>query len=181
MTSVMEAAGEGRERISAIGFAGYSDSGKTTLIARLAAWFEEKGIRTAVIKHDAHGHYKEAADTDSSKFVEGGASGVVVISPEEVRIRERGAFSIPEIVHRIRDRYELFLIEGFKTEGHDKMAVFRTPEQAGIMDVIMPPVAAWVTDHAEYAGRSPDVPVFGLNDIESIAEFICKRYNLTAP
>ena len=57
-----------------IGFTGYSNSGKTRLISRLVSYLALTNIRCAVVKHDAHGHYKEAKDSDSAQFIEAGAA-----------------------------------------------------------------------------------------------------------
>ena len=50
-----------------LGFAGYSGSGKTTLIEKLIPQLEKMGIRTAVIKHDAHGLRFDAEGKDSQR------------------------------------------------------------------------------------------------------------------
>ena len=72
-----------------IGFAGYSGSGKTTLVAKLIVEMKQRGYRIAVMKHDAHGHYKEAAGTDSTTFVESGADAVVTLSPNGIHVFEQ--------------------------------------------------------------------------------------------
>ncbi|WP_238590729.1 molybdopterin-guanine dinucleotide biosynthesis protein B [Paenibacillus beijingensis] len=163
--------------INAIGFAGFSNSGKTTLITRLAAWYEGRGIRVAVIKHDAHGHYKELPGTDSSKFIASGASSVVVVSPEETRIYERQSIGLQERLKRMEGQYDLVLIEGFKTDSHDKIAVFRSPEQAGVVSLLSPPAIAWAAEDPAHAG-SAKVPIYSINDIEGIACFISNRFSL---
>ncbi|UUZ79969.1 molybdopterin-guanine dinucleotide biosynthesis protein B [Paenibacillus sp. P26] len=163
---------------NAIGFAGFSGSGKTTLISRLTARFGEQGIRVAVIKHDAHGHYKEVPGTDSALFAASGASAVVVISPEEALIRERERVSLEQMLERLDHRYDLILIEGFKQGSHDQIAVFRTEEQAEILSAVpRPPVACAVGDlpHAESSGG---VPVYSIDDIEGLARFIAERFHL---
>ena len=51
-----------------IGFAGYSGQRKNNLVAKLIVEMKRRGYRIAVMKHDAHGHYKEAAGTDSTNL-----------------------------------------------------------------------------------------------------------------
>ena len=57
-----------KKTVSVLGFAGYSGSGKTTLIEKLIPLLEQKGIRTAVIKHDAHGLRFDTEGKDSRRF-----------------------------------------------------------------------------------------------------------------
>lgn len=74
-----------------IGFAGYSGSGKTTLITKLVIEMKRRGKRIAVLKHDAHGHYKEASGTDSTIFAQSGAEAVVTISIDSIHVYEKNA------------------------------------------------------------------------------------------
>ncbi|MGF9711867.1 molybdopterin-guanine dinucleotide biosynthesis protein B [Paenibacillus naphthalenovorans] len=156
-----------------IGFTGYANSGKTTLIRRLTEHYEAKGMSVAVIKHDGHGHYKEAADTDSARFIQSGASASIVISPDAVRTYERRMMPLSDMIETLQERYQYIFVEGFKCEPHAKIAVFRTEEQADIVISLPVPPVAWVTtDVALAEHRVPDCPVFQPDDIESIACFI---------
>ncbi|MCZ8518015.1 MULTISPECIES: molybdopterin-guanine dinucleotide biosynthesis protein B [Paenibacillus] len=158
-----------------IGLAGWSNSGKTTLLAKLAGLLEEQGVRVAVIKHDAHGHYKEEDGADSTSFVRAGASAVIVVSPDAVRTYERRRTGLQETVERLQESglYDYVLVEGFKKELHDKIALFRTPSEAGILRELSPQPLAWVTPDAGAAGFPPaGVPVFHPDDVRGIACFV---------
>lgn len=155
-----------------IGFAGYSNSGKTTLIRRLTEYYEAGGVKVAVIKHDGHGHYKEVPDTDSSQFIESGATASIVISPDAVRTYERRELSLSDVIENLLGKIHIIMVEGFKREPHAKIAVFRTEEQAEIVRSLTEPPIAWVTADLRLASNVPDVPVFHPDDIESIARFI---------
>ncbi|AFC28839.1 molybdopterin-guanine dinucleotide biosynthesis protein B [Paenibacillus mucilaginosus 3016] len=164
--------------MTVIGLAGWSDSGKTTLLVKLAGVLEGQGVRVAVIKHDAHGHYKEAEGADSTRFAQAGASAVVVVSPEAVRTYERRRSGLGEALDALRagGRYELVLVEGFKEEHHDKIAVFRTAEQARILSVLSRPPIAWVTPDEGTAGNRPEgLPVFHPDEVSGIADWIRSR------
>lgn len=162
-----------------IGFAGYANSGKTTLIRRLTEHLEAGGMKVAVIKHDGHGHYKEAPDTDSAQFIQSGASASIVISPDAVRTYERRIMPLSDMIEGLKGRYGLIIVEGFKREAHAKIAVFRTEEQAEIVRSLQVPPIAWVTTDSGLAAQSaPGCPVFHPDEIESIASFI-ETYNDT--
>lgn len=64
--------------IPTLGIAGFSDSGKTTLICGLIKVLKEKGVRTAVIKHDVHGISEDDENKDTGRFREAGACGVIL-------------------------------------------------------------------------------------------------------
>ncbi|MFD0695815.1 molybdopterin-guanine dinucleotide biosynthesis protein B [Paenibacillus sp. GCM10027628] len=152
-----------------IGFAGYSNSGKTTLIAKVVIEFQRRGYRVAVMKHDAHGHYKEAAGADSTTFVQAGADAVVTISPEAVRVYERKEMPLLQEQLLAFADYDFVFIEGFKKEKHPKIAVFRTIEQSEIIQVLDPPPLAIVTD-LEFAAAG--IPTFHLDDVEAVSRYI---------
>jgi molybdopterin-guanine dinucleotide biosynthesis protein len=65
-------------RIPTMGIAGFSDSGKTTLICVMIKVLKEKGIRTAVIKHDVHGISEDDGNKDTGRFRQAGACGVIL-------------------------------------------------------------------------------------------------------
>ncbi len=52
-----------------LGFAGWSGSGKTTLIERLLPALKERGLLTAVIKHDVHGLKRNSGNADGGSAV----------------------------------------------------------------------------------------------------------------
>ena len=117
-----------------IGLAGYSDSGKTTLLSKLVVEMKCRGHRVAVMKHDAHGHYKEAAGADSTAFVEAGADVVVTVSPGAVHVYEQKSYHALEEQLNAYRHLDYIFIEGFKREKHPKIAIYRTIEQSKILD-----------------------------------------------
>ncbi|WP_282936703.1 molybdopterin-guanine dinucleotide biosynthesis protein B [Paenibacillus sp. RC67] len=156
-----------------IGFAGFSDSGKTTLISRLVGYYHEQGIRAGVIKHDAHGHYKEAVGSDSSLYIEAGAAATVVVSPESYVVFRRESKSLKQMVDALQsNKLDLILVEGFKKERHDQIALFRYSEQADIIHHLPKPPVAVVAPKELKEHISGNIPFFDPEDIASIAEFI---------
>ncbi len=155
-----------------IGFAGYSGSGKTTLISRIVPLFHARGRKVAVIKHDAHGHYKEAAGADSTLFQKAGADAVVTISPhcvhhyvkqEDVRLKD----VLASLAHM-----DYIFVEGFKTEDHPKLAVLRSRDQASIIEALDPKPLAIV---AAFPFSYADVPVLNFHETEAIVGLIESR------
>lgn len=154
-----------------LGFAGYSNSGKTTLLAKLVIEMTRRGHRIAVMKHDAHGHYKEAEGADSTAFVQAGAEAVVTISPDAVHVYEKR--QAPNLDEQLLayDHLNYVFIEGFKREKHPKIAVFRTIEQREILKSLVPSAIAVATD-MDMSDANGLQPQLDLNDIAGIADFI---------
>jgi molybdopterin-guanine dinucleotide biosynthesis adapter protein len=152
-----------------IGFVGYSNSGKTTLISKVLVILKERGYRVSVIKHDAHGHYKEEPGADSSLFIGHGADSVVTVSPSGIHIYEKKEDAKLEEIITTLSSMDYILIEGFKSEKHPKIAVFRNEEGRAILEHLKHSPIAIATNmsHAD----SP-LPVLDLNDPRAVADFI---------
>lgn len=155
-----------------IGFAGYSGSGKTTLVTKLVIEMKQRGYLIAVMKHDAHGHYKEAAGADSTAFAGSGAEAVITLSPNAVHIYEKKRLPSLEEQLRAYAHLDYIFIEGFKKEKHPKIALFRTIEQREIIQALDPEPIAIATTLDEQDFQLTAFPSFNLNDIHGIADFI---------
>ncbi len=91
-----------------LGFCGYSDSGKTTLICQVLDRL--KDYRVAVVKHTPH--KVDMKGKDSARFREHGAKEVVLLGEEEVHIKDgTSLFSVLKAL----DDYDVILVEGFKS------------------------------------------------------------------
>ncbi len=164
-----------QRQVTVVGFAGFSNSGKTTLIARLVPRLKERGLRPAVIKHDGHDHYREAEGSDSETFIRSGADAVVVMSRAAVRKFRRSRATLEEVIAGLEGECDLVLIEGFKRGSHPMVAVFRSREQAAVLRELASPPIAWVTTCASDAEEAPACPVFHPDEIGEIAAFIVRH------
>ena len=72
-----------------IAVCGRKNSGKTTLIERMIRGLAERGLKTAVIKHDGHDFTCDIPGTDSDRFMEAGAAGAAVYSSSQMFVRKR--------------------------------------------------------------------------------------------
>ena len=160
--------------IHVLGFAGFSGSGKTTLIERLIPLLAERGLRTAVIKHDAHGLKFDTEGKDSQRFSEAGAVCSLVNGPEQTAIFLQRALSLEnslEILTVLTDA-ELFLIEGYKKNRFPQIGIMRKETGKGFTSEA-DRFLALVTDDG--TAMAP-VPIFHPDDAEEIAEFICENF-----
>ena len=154
------------------GVVGWKNSGKTTLMVGLVGELTRRGFAVSVIKH-AHAKFEiDHEGRDSCKMREAGARQVALSSPKRFALmRELG--DAPELSFADIVSYagpcDLVLIEGYKREAFPKIeirrdgAASREPLQG-----TFPQIVAIASDRHE----DGTLPVFGLNDIKGIADFI---------
>ena len=155
--------------IPVIAFAGYSGTGKTTLIEKLVREFKCRGIRLAVIKHDGHKFEIDHEGKDSWRFTEAGADITMISSAEKTAYMEQGELSLEQLLSMVHG-VDLILVEGYKNKNLPQLGIARAATGKGL------PFApehfiALVTDME----MDTNIPCFGLEDIASIADFILER------
>jgi molybdopterin-guanine dinucleotide biosynthesis protein B len=159
-----------------IGVAGWKNSGKTTLVTRLIAELTRRGFEVASVKHAHHNFQIDDAETDSARHRRAGARQVAIVSPKRwALVRELGGApepSLEEVIGRL-DPCDLVIVEGYKAAPIPKIEVRRRAAARGEpLAERDPNVVAVAADHAcDGAGR----PVFALDDIAGIADFIVGR------
>jgi molybdopterin-guanine dinucleotide biosynthesis protein B len=158
-----------------IGVAGWKNSGKTTLVTRLIAELTARGLRVATVKHAHHDFQIDDAETDSARHRRAGAAQVAVVSSRRwAVIRELGDRpepSLDEMIARL-DPCDLVIVEGYKAAPIPKIEARRSAAaRAEPLAETDPNVVAIAADHpCDGAG----LPVFALDDVAGIADFIVK-------
>jgi len=107
----------------AVAFTGPSNSGKTTLITKVAKILLKKH-RVAIIKNDPKD--KASFDTvgkDSYKFSQTGAE-TVVVSPTRTTYFSQKSRSLDELITML-GAFDILLVEGLKTLPLPRIAIFR--------------------------------------------------------
>src|SRR5271157_5801127 len=146
----MRGRAEGEVRgMRAIGFAGWSGAGKTTLIVRLIPELNRRGLSASTVKHAHHGFDVDRPGKDSYEHRAAGASEVLVASSERIALmRElRGAPepSLAELLGMLAP-VDLVLIEGFKRDPIAKIEVFREANGKPLLYPQDPHVVALASD-----------------------------------
>lgn len=159
--------------IPLITFSGYANSGKTTIVEKIIAALQKRGLSVATIKHAGHGYEIGPKGKDSSRYFQAGAVKVVLAGPESLTIHEKikKTPTLKEICARIQD-VDLILAEGFKKEPVPKIEVFRqdiSPERLSSADVI-----AVVSD----VPLEEEIPCFNFEEIEQLTDFIINYSDL---
>ena len=156
-----------------IGIAGWKKSGKTTLVVRLIEEFTRRGLKVASVKHAHHNFQIDDAETDSARHRRAGAAQVAVVSAKRwALIRELSGAPEPDLADVIAQLgpCDLVIVEGYKSAAIPKIEARRSAASSRKMLADGDPnVIAIAADHAcDGAGR----PVFALDDIAAIADFI---------
>lgn len=158
------------------GICGWKKSGKTTLVIRLIEEFTRRGYRVHSVKHAHHDFQVDDKETDSARHRRAGAREVAVIGGNRwAIIHELDGAPEPDLDDILSwlSPADLILVEGYKRAAIPKIEARRAaqpdPRPLAPDD---PMVLAIAADHdADGNGR----PVFSLDDIRSIADFIESR------
>ena len=163
------------------GLAGWSGSGKTTLLVKLLPELIGRGLSVSTVKHAHHAFDLDRPGKDSFDHRAAGASEVLLTSSARWALMHelRGAPEpeVPDLV-KLMNPVDLILIEGFKRHPHEKLEVHRPSVGKPLLCTDDPSVVAVATD-----GSLPGVavPIFRLDDVSGIADFIVRRVGLDAP
>ncbi len=145
----------------------FSNTGKTTLLEKLIPELKARGLRAAVIKHDAHEFEIDRPGKDSWRLTQAGAVVTVVASATKAAVMENRFIPIDELIARITD-VDIILTEGYKHGPWPKIAL-----QRGDNEKPLP------LEPGECLAILSDVPVqtdkttvLGLDDISKLADII---------
>lgn len=161
------------------GITGWKNSGKTTLTEKLVAEFVRRGLRVSTVKHAHHAFDIDKEGTDSFRHRAAGASEVAIVAASRWALMHelRGEDEPPleHILARLAP-CDLVLVEGYKREPHPKIEARRLgAKETTPLSPADPAIVAVAADH-EQPGET--LPVFALDDVEAIADFIASCLKL---
>jgi molybdopterin-guanine dinucleotide biosynthesis adapter protein len=161
------------------GIAGWKNSGKTDLTARLVAEFTRRGYGISTIKHAHHDFDIDKVGTDSYRHRQAGAHEVTIVSGtryaimHELRGDPEPAFE--EVLARLSP-CDLVLIEGYKREPIPKIEARRL--ESAKREPLAPQDPHIVAIAADHPVADTSLPVFNLDDTDAIADFISSTIGL---
>ena len=148
-------------------FSGPSNSGKTTLILKVAKKFIDDGLKVVIIKHDPGDKARfDVEGKDSYKFTQIGAE-VAVISPTRTTFFSRESKSVEDVV-AMAGEFDLLLVEGLKTLPLPRISVFKDEINEDYLS-FSNAIASYKKDY------EIDKPNFDLDDTQAICEWILKN------
>lgn len=163
-----------------VAIVGRKNSGKTTLVVRLAAELGRRGHRVMTIKHGHHTFNIDPSTTDSYRhYHEGLAERVAMVAPDKFAliIRWEEKLGPEEVAERYMADADVVLCEGFRDSTLRRIEVFReaahpapyyeagTPDAAHYLAVLTDRVGdAAETGRVAHAGPLAGVAVVSLGD-----------------
>ena len=150
-----------------IAFSGPSNSGKTTLILKVAKRFLESNLKVAIIKHDPGDKAKfDVEGKDSYKFSSLGVD-VVVTSPTRTTYFNKSQKDLNDIIKMI-DNFDILMVEGLKTLPLPRISIFRDSIEESYLKFSN----AIATNNLKYSG---ELKHFDINDDLNISKWILEN------
>jgi molybdopterin-guanine dinucleotide biosynthesis protein B len=158
--------------VSIICIVGRSQTGKTTLIEKLIPVLKDRGYKIGTIKHSHHIFDFDKTGKDSWRHRDAGAETVILASPGKIAmIKNDHAGTLDSLQHFFAD-LDLLITEGYKGALKPKIEVVRAARHQEALLAEDPDLVAIATD----VEMAVEVPVFGLEDIDQLADFIENNY-----
>jgi molybdopterin-guanine dinucleotide biosynthesis protein B len=154
-----------------IGFAGWSGSGKTTVIEQVITLLESRGLVVSLIKHAHHRFEIDYPGKDSHRHRSAGCREVLVTSSQRWAVvhelRGRPELTLDEALAQLSP-CDLVLVEGFKHAAIPKIEIYRTSVGKPQLFSSDPHIIAVASDEPVATG----LPQLDLNNPGAIAAFI---------
>ena len=157
-----------------ISIVGRSQSGKTTLIEKLIPALKHRGYKIGTIKHSHHIFDFDKTGKDSWRHKDAGAETVIIASPGKIAMVKNDYLGSLDGLQRFFDDLDLIITEGYKKEDKPKIEVVRAARHADVLLENDKHLVAVVSDVELHL----NVPVFDLEDVDRLADFIEEKYLL---
>ena len=160
------------------GLAGWSGSGKTTMLTRLLPALIERGVSVSTIKHAHHDFDIDQPGKDSYRHRMAGATEVLISSAHRWalmhELRGTPEPNLPALLARLSP-VDLVLVEGFKHDPYDKLEVYRESVGKPLLAKADPHIVAVASD-GPIAGLK--LPRLDIDDTGTIVDFILRHCGL---
>ena len=158
----------------AVAFTGPSNSGKTTLILKVARkLIHEHSKKVAIIKHDPKDKARfDVVGKDSYKFSDPGAE-LIVTSPNRTTYFSKRNKDLDEMI-RLFDAFDILLVEGLKNLPLPRISVFRDAVDIGYFPY-MNALAIDDTINIQDYNMPQGVDVLNLNNPDEVILWILKN------
>mgnify|MGYP006291404951 CR=1 FL=1 len=157
---------------------GKSGSGKTMLMEKIIKRLREKGYAIGTLKHHSHpGFDIDKPGKDSWRHARAGSEHVIIAAPDKIasyRLLAR-ELSFDEIIAEFSD-LDLVLVEGYKSANQPAVEVIREDNGLELITDTSQRIAVAADVEASRLNLEKKVPVFDLDDTESLVEMIEERF-----
>ena len=155
-----------------ISIVGRSQSGKTTLIEKLIPELKRRGYKIGTIKHSHHVFDFDKSGKDSWRHKDAGADTVIISSPGKFAMVKNDDQGTLDGLVKFFDDMDLVITEGYKKEKKPKIEVVRAARHTNVLLRADRHLVAVVSD----IDFKLKIPVFDLENIEGLADFIENNY-----
>jgi len=163
--------------VKVFGITGWKNTGKTGLVERLVTELSFRGFTVSTIKHAHHSFDVDYQGRDSYRHREAGACEVLLSSGNRWALMHelRGAdeMSLADLLTKLTP-VDVVLVEGFKTEGHEKLECHRASTSTMVIGRADDTIIAIASD----IELDVELPFFDLNETKAIADFMLTRLGL---
>ena len=159
------------------GFAGWSGSGKTTVIEQVIPHLRRRGLTVSLIKHAHHAFDIDQPGKDSWRHRKAGCGEVLITSTARWalmhELRDEPELTLPQALRRLSP-CDLVLIEGYKTAAIPKLEIHRPAIGKALLFPEDPLIIGIATDAPQ---QFPDarLPVLDLSNAAAISEFVIEH------
>jgi molybdenum cofactor guanylyltransferase len=155
-----------------IGFCGYSNAGKTTLVTKLIKKLSQK-YSIGYVKHDAHKFTMDHEGKDTDKAWKSNASQVFISDLNHSALIS----SAPLDSFRQKTNFincDMTFIEGYKKSSLDKIILIDKDKKIlkDISNKEIDGILAFVGEEKEFIGSNLSLPYFQRDDLEGISLFV---------
>jgi len=152
---------------------GRSKAGKTTIIERLIPELVRRGFEVGAIKHTHKPFEMDHQGTDTTRLKTAGAREVVISSPHRVGLVGDVSrdLSLDELAARYVHNMDLIIAEGFKTDRHPKIEVYRSTGHEAPLAPDLDNLIAVMSD----VPLSLKCPCLSLDDVVGLADLVETR------
>ncbi|HMN72426.1 MAG TPA: molybdopterin-guanine dinucleotide biosynthesis protein B [Rhodoblastus sp.] len=141
-----------------IGLAGWSGAGKTTLIEKVIPEIRRRGLTVSTLKHAHHAFDMDRPGKDSHRHREAGAAQVLVASGQRLalltELRDAPEPRLGDLL-RMFAPVDIVLIEGFRSDAHRKIEIFRAANGKPLRQAEDAQIVALISDLAAPPARLP--------------------------
>jgi molybdopterin-guanine dinucleotide biosynthesis protein MobB len=161
-------------KIPIVSVVGYSNSGKTTYLEKLIPELKTRGYSVCAVKHDVHEFDIDVPGKDSHRLKAAGAHTTLISSPSRVAVISDVERDMT--LSELRDRFiigvDIIITEGYKSDIHPKIEVFRD----GLRDDLLCRGDYTLFAVAANVKVETDVPVVSIDDAGRMADLIEEHF-----
>jgi len=164
-----------KSNIPVLSIVGKSGAGKTTLIEKLIPELKRRGYRLATIKHHSHPGFEiDIPGKDTWRFAQAGSDFVVIAAPDRLAsiLLLEHELSLDEITQQVSN-VDLILTEGFIRAAKPALEVVCSETGLELLPSVAQRIAVISDIYIE-----TDSPLFNLDAIAEIVDFIVARFSL---